>query len=95
MLPQGARAGEAEADVAVGIGAWALKSGPPSHATIGKLNRLILIEEQLAQMQEAAQVDGRVEEQVAHLVTWEQVYEAEEQALAAYAEEAENAAEGP
>ena len=40
----GERQGEAEADVAVGIGAWGIKSGPPSNATIAKLNRLICIQ---------------------------------------------------
>ena len=36
--------------MAVGIGAWAIKSGPPTHASIPKLNRLIWIEEDLARM---------------------------------------------
>jgi enolase len=47
---QGSRTGEAEADLAVGIGAWAIKCGAPSGGTIGKLNRLIAIEEHLANM---------------------------------------------
>ena len=91
----GARAGEADADMAVGIGAWAIKSGPPSHASIPKLNRLIWIEEDLARMDHAAELEGLIDAQTAHLVSWEKVYASEEQALSDYAEAVQAAEQGP
>jgi hypothetical protein len=93
LVAQGSRAGEAEADVAVGLGAWALKCGAPSHATIGKLNRLIWIEEELERMSEAAQ-HGQSDVQVAYLQTWQEVYEREKEESNKYAESVEAAAEG-
>lgn len=92
---EGPRAGEVEADLCIGIGGWGIKSGIPGHATIAKLNRLILIEEQLKTMDEAARAGGQPHLQTAHLRTWRQVYEAEDAAAAEYAEAAENAAQGP
>jgi enolase len=68
----GERAGEAEADVAVGIGAWGIKCAAPSHATVRKLSRLICIEEELDKMKQAAE-EGNAEAQLAHLVSWQQV----------------------
>lgn len=91
---QGSRAGEAEADVAVGIGAWAIKCGAPSHATAAKLNRLIWIEEELQRMSEAAH-DGDADCQLAHLRAWSDVYAQEKDAMDRYAEESEAAADGP
>jgi len=91
----GPRAGEVEADLAVGIGAWGIKSGMPGHATMGKLNRLILIEEQLAHMDKAARAGAEPQLQTAHLRKWEQVYATEAAAAQQYAEAAELAAQGP
>ena len=93
----GERAGEADADVAVGIGAWGLKCGPPCAATVGKLNRLLWIEEQLETMLAAAK-GGQPEAlaaQTAHLQRWEQVYEEEDRLSAMYAAEAQEASIGP
>ena len=93
----GERAGEADADVAVGIGAWGLKCGPPCAATVGKLNRLLWIEEQLETMLAAAK-GGQPEAlmaQTAHLQRWEQVYEEEDRLSAMYAAEAQEASMGP
>eukprot|EP00288_Rhodomonas_lens_P002744 CAMPEP_0177727742 /NCGR_PEP_ID=MMETSP0484_2-20121128/20487_1 /TAXON_ID=354590 /ORGANISM="Rhodomonas lens, Strain RHODO" /LENGTH=325 /DNA_ID=CAMNT_0019240423 /DNA_START=17 /DNA_END=990 /DNA_ORIENTATION=- len=81
----GHSAGVIEADLAVGIGAWGLVCAPPAPLSVSKYNRLVEIESAL----EDLQAQG-----LAHLRPWQSVYEEEEAAVAAYAEQVAEAEQG-
>ena len=82
----GLEAGGADADLAVGLGAWGIMCGSPGPLMTGKINRLIKVQEEL---QEAAAAG------LCEVVTWEDTYAREKEAMQQIADLAQTAAAGP